>query len=143
MDTGEPLEGAVIRVSRRGSSEYTEVTTGKDGTALLKGLEEDWYQVQEICSPEGYILDDTVHDVELIAGQTATVVLTNSKEPGLTIKKVDAETGDPLPGAVFRVTKRQHQGRHHRRKRHRPPHRPGIRRNHRERNPCARRIPGG
>ena len=104
VDTGEPLEGAVIRVARRGSSEYTEVTTGKDGTALLKGLEEDWYQVQEICSPEGYILDSAVHDVELIAGQTATVVLTNSKEPGLTIKKVDAETGDPLPGAVFRVT---------------------------------------
>ena len=104
VDTGEPLEGAVIRVSRRGSSEYTEVTTGKDGTALLKGLEEDWYQVQEICSPEGYILDDTVHDVELIAGQTATVVLTNSKEPSLTIRKVDAEAGDPLPGAVFRVT---------------------------------------
>lgn len=104
VDTGEPLEGAVIRVARRGSSEYTEVTTGKDGTALLENLEEDWYQVQEICSPEGYILDSAVHDVELIAGQTATVVLTNSKEPGLTIKKVDAETGDPLPGAVFRVT---------------------------------------
>lgn len=104
VDTGEPLEGAVIRVARRGSSEYTEVTTGKDGTALLEGLEEDWYQVQEIRSPEGYILDSTVHDVELIAGQTATVVLTNSKEPGLTIKKVDAETGAPLPEAVFRVT---------------------------------------
>ena len=104
VDTGEPLEGAVIRVARRGSSEYTEVTTGKDGTALLENLEEDWYQVQEIRSPEGYILDDTVHDVELIAGKTATVVLTNSKEPGLTIRKVDAETGDPLPGAVFRVT---------------------------------------
>ena len=104
VDTGEPLEGAVIRVARRGSSQYTEVTTGKDGTAILEGLEEDWYQVQEIRSPEGYILDDTVHDVELIAGQTATVVLTNSKEPGLTIQKVDAETGDPLPGAVFRVT---------------------------------------
>lgn len=104
VDTGEPLEGAVIRVSRRGSSEYTEVTTGKDGTALLENLEEDWYQVREVRSPEGYILDDTVHDVELIAGKTATVVLTNSKEPGLTIQKVDAETGDPLPGAVFRVT---------------------------------------
>ena len=104
VDTGEPLEGAVIRVARRGSSEYTEVTTGKDGTALLENLEEDWYQVQEIRSPEGYILDDTIHDVELIAGKTTTVVLTNSKEPGLTIRKVDAETGDPLPGAVFRVT---------------------------------------
>ena len=104
MDTGEPLEGAVIRVSRRGSSEYTEVTTGKDGTALLENLEEDWYQVREVRSPEGYILDSTVHDVELIAGKTATVVLTNSKEPGLSIQKVDAETGDPLPGAVFRVT---------------------------------------
>ena len=104
VDTGEPLEGAVIRVARRGSSEYTEVTTSKDGTAILEGLEEDWYQVQEIRSPEGYILDSTVHDVELIAGKTATVVLTNSKEPGLTVQKVDAETGDPLPGAVFRVT---------------------------------------
>ena len=104
VDTGDPLEGAVIRVARRGSSKYTEVTTGKDGTALLEGLEENWYQVQEIRSPEGYILDSTVHDVELIAGQTATVVLTNSREPGLIIRKVDAETGDPLPGAVFRVT---------------------------------------
>ena len=103
VDTGEPLEGAVIRVARRGSSEYTEVTTGKDGTALLEGLEEDWYQVQEIRSPEGYILDSTVRDVELVAGKAATVVLTNSKEPSLTIRKVDAETGDPLPGAVFRV----------------------------------------
>ena len=104
VDTGKPLEGAVIRVARRGSSEYTEVTTGKDGTALLENLEEDWYQVREVRSPEGYILDSTVHDVELIAGKTAAVVLTNSKESGLTIRKVDVETGDPLPGAVFRVT---------------------------------------
>lgn len=104
VDTGEPLEGAVIRVSRRGSSEYTEVTTGKDGTALLEGLEEDWYQVQEICSPEGYILDDTVHDVELIAGQTATVVLTNSKEPSLTIRKIDSVTKQPMAGVKFSIT---------------------------------------
>lgn len=103
-DTGKALEGAVIRVSRRGSSEYTEVTTGKDGTALLEGLEEDWYQVQEIRSPNGYILDDTVHDVELKVGETASIVLTNKKEPTLQIKKIKAEDGAPLAGAVFRVT---------------------------------------
>ena len=70
-DTGEKLEGAVFRVARRGSEEYVDVTTGKDGTVLLEDLEEDWYSVTEIRSPSGYVCDDTHHDIELIAVETA------------------------------------------------------------------------
>ena len=64
-NTGVPLKGAVIRIAKRGGSEYTDVTTGEDGTALLENLETEWYQVQEIKSPEGYLLDASPQDVEL------------------------------------------------------------------------------
>ncbi|MCI8602411.1 MAG: hypothetical protein HFE45_12625 [Oscillospiraceae bacterium] len=103
-DTGDPLSGAVIRVAKRGSSEYTEVTTGRDGSVLLEGLDEDWYRVQEIRSPTGYLLEDTVHDVELRFGETTSVVLPNRKAPALRIRKIRAEDGAALAGAVFRVT---------------------------------------
>ncbi len=102
-DSGEPLPGAVIRVAKRGSSEYIEVTTGRDGTALLEGLDEDWYQVQEVHSPTGYLMDNSIIDVELRFGETATVVLPNKKAPALKIRKIRAEDGAVFAGAVFRV----------------------------------------
>ena len=58
-DTGEPLPGAVFRVSRRSTAEYVDVTTGPDGTYLLENMEEDWYEVYELRSPTGYVTDDT------------------------------------------------------------------------------------
>jgi len=104
--TGIRLPGAVFRVAGRGSAEYVEVTTGADGTVLLENLEETWYQVTEIRSPSGYLLDSTVHDIELIAGETAKLVVNNSKQPTLVIEKIDEKTGLPLSGAVFRVAPR-------------------------------------
>jgi len=104
--TGNRLPGAVFRVAERGSAEYVEVTTGADGTVLLENMEETWYQVTEIRSPSGYLLDSTVHDIELIAGETAKLVVNNSKTPTLIIEKIDEKTGLPLSGAVFRVAPR-------------------------------------
>lgn len=103
--TGNRLPGAVFRVAQRGSAEYVEVTTGSDGTVLLENMDANWYQMTEIRSPSGYLLDSTVHDIELIAGETAKLVVNNSKQPSLTIKKVDEQTGEGIEGVVLRVTR--------------------------------------
>lgn len=103
-DTGVHLPGAVFRVSRCGSTEYVDVTTGSNGTVLVENLEPDHYEVFELRVPTGYVGDDTHYDVELIQGKTAELTVKNSKKPGLLIEKIDADSGIRLPGAVFRVT---------------------------------------
>ncbi|GHU80099.1 hypothetical protein FACS1894191_4510 [Clostridia bacterium] len=103
--TGIRLPGAVFRVAERGSAEYAEVTTGSDGTVLLENMSASWYQVTEIRSPSGYLLDSTAHDIELIAGETAQLVVSNLKQPTLTIRKIDEQTGAGIEGVVLRVTK--------------------------------------
>ena len=105
-DTGARLPGAVFRVSRRGSTEYVDVTTSSNGTVLVENLEPDYYEVFELRAPTGYVADDTHYDVEMIAGKTAELTVKNGKKPGLLIEKIDADTGVRLPGAVFRVTNR-------------------------------------
>ena len=105
-DTGVRLPGAVFRVSRRGSTEYVDVTTGSNGTVLVENLEPDHYEVFELRAPTGYVADDTHYDVEMIAGKTAELTVKNGKKPGLLIEKIDADTGVRLLGAVFRVTNR-------------------------------------
>lgn len=105
-ETGIRLPGATFRVSRRGSAEYVDVTTGADGTVLLENLEQDWYEVSELRAPTGYTPDDGHYDIELIPGKTSELTVKNSKKPGLLIEKIDADTGARLPGAVFRVARK-------------------------------------
>lgn len=98
-----PVPNCVFKISRRGSSEYQMVTTGPDGTVLVEGLEEDWYQVAEVKSADGTIIDDTIRDVELVAGTTTTLKFTNYRKPTLTLQKIDEATGRGLDGAVIRI----------------------------------------
>ncbi len=101
--TGAPLPGAVFRVARRDSAEYTEVTTGSDGTVLLTGLDADWYTVTEIKAPEGYILDSMPRDIQLLPGKTSRIVIDNNARPSLKLRKIDSLTKQPLAHAEFRI----------------------------------------
>ena len=98
-----PVPNCTFKVSRRDSAEYIMVTTGPDGTVLVEGLEEDWYQVVEVKAADGTIIDGTIRDVELVAGTTTTLRYTNYRKPTLTIQKIDEATGRGLDGAVIRV----------------------------------------
>ena len=80
------------------------MTTGPDGTYLLENMEEDWYEVYELRSPTGYVTDDTHYDIELIAGETAELVVKNRKKPTFTIEKIDSVTLQPLEGVVFEIS---------------------------------------
>jgi uncharacterized surface anchored protein len=104
--TGEKLPGAVFRVAARGSDEYRDVTTGFDGTVTLENLAPGWYTVTETRAPSGYVLDSTPREIEVKAGESATLTINNSMVPTLTVKKIDGESGEALFGAVFRVAKK-------------------------------------
>ena len=52
---------------------------------------------------DGYILDSTPHEVYLRPGKTTEITIENEKKPGLTIKKIDSVTGNPLKGAKFEL----------------------------------------
>ena len=102
-DTGAPLAGAVFRVAERGSKEYTDVTTDENGEALLENLNVNWYEVTELRTPTGYVTEDTHYDIELVAQETARLVVKNRSKPNLTIEKTDSVTKEPMPGVVFEV----------------------------------------
>lgn len=98
-----PVPNCTFKVSRRDSAEYQMVTTGPDRTVLVEGLDEDWYQVVEVKAADGTLIDDTIRDVELVAGTTTTLRYLNYRKPTLTIQKIDEATGRGLDNAVIRV----------------------------------------
>lgn len=102
-ELGNPVPDCTFRVSRRDSAEYVEVTTGPTGTVLVEGLFEDWYQISEIRSADGFILSTEIKDVQLEAGKTSTLQFVNYRQPTLTIQKIDEKTGLGLDNAVIRV----------------------------------------
>lgn len=104
-DLGNPVPDCTFKVSRRDSAEFVEVTTGSDGTVLVEGLFEDWYQIVEIRAADGVIISDEIKDVQTEAGKTTTVQFVNFRSPTLIIKKIDEQTGVGIPGVVLRITK--------------------------------------
>ena len=105
-DTGDKLEGAVIRVAYDGGNDFWDLHTNASGKASLSNLKSGTYSVKEISAPAGYLLNDTVQTVKLEAGKTASVTLKNKAKPGILIKKYDEDTGMPLPDAEFSVAKK-------------------------------------
>ena len=105
-ETRKPLKDAVFQLKKaNGDMVKEDIITGEDGTAFIEGLDAGDYIVTEVTAPGGYVIDDTPHPVSLEEGETYTLTLENTKKPGLLIKKVDSETKEPLPGAVFRITR--------------------------------------
>lgn len=101
--TGSGVPGAVLRITKDGAKEYKDVTTGADGTYLVKDLEPGWYIVEEIKAPDGYLLNDEPQYIELIAGQDSELIIKNRHKPSLEILKIDSVTKQPLEGVAFRV----------------------------------------
>lgn len=84
------------------------LVTNKNGVAMKEGLPLGRYYLVETATIEGFVLDPTpiMADV-LYAGQDTKVVYasadaTNERQKvAITVIKKDAETGDPLEGAVI------------------------------------------
>lgn len=125
-ETGKPITGAdavfelrakedIVTADgtiRHKAGELVATLTTKDGVVTTGLLYLGTYTITEITAPEGYILNDTPHDVTLAYGGqdvalvTESLTVENAPQMGqIVITKVDSETGKPilLSPATFEV----------------------------------------
>ena len=89
-------DGSVVRES---------VTTDADGVIHLPELDTGTYIITEVSAPDGYAIDEAPKTVEVRAGQTYEVTFSNTRRSGLTIRKIDEDTRQPLKNAIFSISK--------------------------------------
>lgn len=100
--TGIPLAGVTFRIWESSGKEKT-AKTDDQGFIHISNLKADTYFVQEVESLPGYTKNDEIFTVKLEDGQTRTINVPNKKPGGLSVRKIDAATGEPLAGAEFRL----------------------------------------
>ena len=76
------------------------ITTDRNGRAYL-ALEDGAYYAVEIEANPDYRLDDTPHYFDVEDGKVTTLKITNQKNSGILIHKVDSVTGDGIYGVTF------------------------------------------
>ena len=102
---GTPLAGATFRITEASGRFVGEHTTGANGLIVLDDLPPGNYVVTEIRAPDGFILDMTPQTVSLQPGRIAQLEFRNVGMPGLQLLKLCSETGNPVAGAIFSVTR--------------------------------------
>lgn len=104
-DSRQPLKNAKFKIVKSNGELVKETETDENGTITLTGLPDCSLVVTEIKAPDGYILQDTPKTIEVKAGGNYELTFTNKKQSGLTIKKIDEDTREPLKNAKFKITK--------------------------------------
>ena len=104
-ETMKPLAGAKFRISKIGGDFAKEYTTDGSGEIDLSNLDPGAYEVVETQAPDGYLIDEARRVIELVAGENAEFVFTDTERPTLVVEKLDAHDGKPLAGATFRIWK--------------------------------------
>ncbi len=105
--TRKPLENVTFLIATGGGEPIGQYRTDKNGLIPLPDMKPGVYTITEVTAAEGYILDATPKTVELKQDEPAmvTVELTNKRQPGLQLLKVDEKTRQPLTGVTFKITK--------------------------------------
>ena len=109
--TGDPIKGAKFSVTFKSD----ETSTGEirdlgtfysdeNGQFFIDKLDDGWYTITELEPAAGYSIKepDSV-EIYVEAGRGKVVTFENTPLSAIIVKKVDANTGDPLQGAWFRV----------------------------------------
>lgn len=79
--------------------------TDANGLIVLEDLEAGWYRIMEVTTVDGYILNTEPQLVYVDHEHNAiTVTFENNQKGMLNILKLDAETNEPLSGAIFSVS---------------------------------------
>ena len=99
--TRRPIAGAEFRVARMNGEIIGTFRTDSNGIIHIPEAASGWFTVVETKSAKSYILDDTVHTIEVKDGQTAVLTITNAKASGILIHKVDSITKKGIYGATF------------------------------------------
>ena len=113
--TKEPLAGATFKVTtsdgrfvaQDGGATSTNglYTTDANGQIHIVDLDPDTYVVTEVTAPDGYLMDAPSQTVKIEKNDTQTLTFYDTPLGGLTIVKVDSESGKRLEGAKIEVAK--------------------------------------
>ena len=100
---GTRLGGVHFRIAKieDGSHYLDRVTEAGTGEINIENLEPGVYSVKETATTADHILDVREYHVELFPGKTSTLTIENQRRSGLTIRKTDKDTGEPIPGVTF------------------------------------------
>ncbi|MDL2272986.1 Cys-Gln thioester bond-forming surface protein, partial [Oscillospiraceae bacterium OttesenSCG-928-G22] len=100
-ETRRPIAGVEFRVARMNGEIIGAYRTDSRGIIHLPDIGSGWFTATETKNAKGYILDDTVHSIEVTDGKAAVLTITNKKASGILIHKVDSVTGEGIPGVTF------------------------------------------
>lgn len=102
--TKEPLAGAQFQLYSIDDAPIGQPkTSGLDGYVRWTDLEEGFYQVEEVAAPEGYERSTEIKKLEVKAFESVEYEWPNNQNTTITVVKRDAETLEPLGGAVFEI----------------------------------------
>ena len=104
-ETDKALAGVTYRLFDASGNKVANATTGADGKAVFKDLEQGKYSYQEISAPSGYVVDKTKYQITISAtALNTTAKRTNTPaKASVEIVKVDGDNKTPLQGAGFRL----------------------------------------
>lgn len=103
---GIPLMGTEFELLDSSGTVLSTVSTLWDGRALFSGIQPGTYIVREKTPTQGYQLSTESKTITVSAGLTSEVDFINYPIAGrIRIIKTDQLTGNPLPGAVFTITR--------------------------------------
>ena len=102
-ETRKPIAGVEFRVAKMNGEIIGTYRTDSQGVIRIPALQSGWYSVSETKCASGYLQDDTTHTVEVKAGQTAVLTITNRKASGIMIHKVDSISGRGIYGVQFLI----------------------------------------
>ena len=101
--TNQPIPGTVFLLEAIDGDYRHEVTTEASGSTELR-VAPGSYRITEQSVPEPYcISEEPTQTISLNGSDEKEVIFQNLKKPELTISKIDADSGKPVPGSVFTV----------------------------------------
>ena len=104
-EDGNALAGVTFGLYQSDGTLVDIIVTDESGIALFENLQTGTYQLRELATIDGYLLDETIHEIELKLEnnklETVTIKLVNYQPKGsLEIIKVDTNN-NPLPETEF------------------------------------------
>lgn len=103
-DSGQALPDARFRLLDSTGNPFAEGMTDANGILLFENIPFGDYYLEELEAPDGYKADTTPYVFSVTAdGQKIEIRRENTRIPGsVTVAKTDS-SGNPIPGAAFRL----------------------------------------
>ena len=103
--TGSPVNGAILRIRNPIANIDVEMVTMNGGIIDMQNLPQGNYEISEVFAPNSHVKSDEVKTATVRWGETTEITYQNQPKTELLVRKIDAETGQNLSGAIFRLTR--------------------------------------